>query len=74
MHIYRILKRYDYNENLTDEHFRVFKLRQNQQKDDGWTTIVKVNKKEEMEKLKREERRKRQQKRREECTHSYLPF
>jgi len=23
MHIYRILKRYDYNESLTDEHFRV---------------------------------------------------
>lgn len=62
MHVYRILKKYDYNENLTDEHFRVNKLRQCQNNDDdGWVTVKKVNKKAELEKQRKEERTKRRE-------------
>ena len=47
----------DYNENLTDEHFRINQLRKNDINDGGWTTVKKVNKKEEMEKERREKKR-----------------
>ena len=57
MYIYKILKKFDWNENLTDEHFRFQEENKRCANDDGWTTVVKVNKKEQLKKERLERKR-----------------
>ena len=54
-----MLKKYDYDDKITDDYFRVGEAKKKAVKsnDDGWVTVKKVNKKEELEKKRAEERR-----------------